>query len=306
MVSLLALLTLSLAASMPVAAMDWSDLQKIRAEGRANLILEIDNDSLLLNRKDGFYTSGVHFGQRMDLRRDDVLDSVGWNIGQDLYTASDIKLPPVQVGPPDHPYGAWLFGGVYRQQARIDGSRWKLGLDLGCLGPCAGGEWFQTRLHRLIRQPEPQGWSKQLRNEFGAVLYGELAPVRWQFGSAMDLTPSVQGRFGNIFADASGSLLLRAGQLNALPDQPTLHIFIRAEARAVAYNATLQGGYFSTGNPHTVEPKHLVAEAEAGMVWQRAPFSLSAAVLRRGNEIRDLPNEVGTQNIVRLVFGYAL
>ena len=289
-----------------VHAADLPDVARMRAEGTSSVTLEIDNDSLLLNRDDGFYTSGARIGQRIDLRGAGRLDSIGWRIGQEMYTASDTRLPPAQVGPPDHPYAGWLFGGVYRQQALADGTRWKLGMDLGCLGPCAGGEWTQTHLHRLIGQQLPQGWAKQVRNEFGAVLYGELAPVRWQLGSAVDLTPTLQARVGNIFTDAGASLLLRAGQLNVLPDAPTLHGFVRAEARAVGYNATLQGGYFSSGNPHTVDPKRLVGEAEIGAVWQRAPWSVSASVVRRGNEIRDLPNRIGTQNFVRLLFAYAM
>ncbi|MEC5217821.1 lipid A 3-O-deacylase [Actimicrobium sp. GrIS 1.19] len=302
-VALIALLACSGSAAL---AQSWADARRVRDEGQASVTVEIDNDSLLLNKDDGFYTSGARFGERFDLHRDGLLEVVGWRIGQELYTPSDIKLPPTLVGPPDHPYAAWLFGGVYREQHRTDGTHWKAGLDLGCLGPCAGGEWTQTHLHRLISQPEPKGWSRQVRNEFGAVLYGELAPVRWQLANAVDLTPTLQARLGNIFTDAGASLQLRAGRLNALPDQSTLHGFMRIEARAVAYNASLQGGLFSSDSPHTVTPKRLVAEAEAGAVWISAPFSASVSVVRRGNEIRDLPDSVGAQSFVRLLFSYAL
>ncbi len=304
--TLTTLVLCALAGTVHVHAADLPDVARLRAEGASSVTLEIDNDSLLLNRADGFYTSGARIGQRIDLHSAGRLDSIGWRIGQEMYTPSDTGLSPAQIGPPDHPYAGWLFGGVYRQQALADGTRWKLGMDLGCLGPCAGGEWTQTHLHRLIGQQLPQGWAKQVRNEFGAVLYGELAPVRWKFGSAVDLIPVLQARFGNIFTDAGASVQLRAGRLNMLPDQPTMHGFLRAEARAVGFNATLQGGYFSSGNPHTVEPKRLIGEAEIGAVWQRSPWSISASVVRRGNEIRALPDRIGTQNFVRLLFAYAL
>ena len=128
--------------------------------------------------------------------------------------------------PPDHPYAGWLYGGVFKETYRADGTYRKIGLDIGCLGPCAGGEWTQTNLHRLLDQPLPQGWSKQVRNEAGFVLHADAAPVRWSPGPAIDITPNLHGRFGNIFTDVGAGLTVRAGRLNLLPDQPTLHGFL--------------------------------------------------------------------------------
>lgn len=274
------------------------------ANGVTTHVVDIDNDSLLLKRDDGFYTSGMRYTQRHAVAGTQGQTVFGWRIGQELYTASDIKLPPELVGPPDHPYAGWLYAGAFKEVHRMDGSSWRLGLDLGCLGPCAGGERTQTTLHRIIRQPLPEGWGKQVRNELGAVLYGEVAPVRWTPQPWLDVTPYASGRFGNIFTDAGGGVRLRAGRLAALPEQDTLHGFLRADARAVGYNATLQGGYFSNDNRHTVAPKRAVGEVEAGLAWRSGPFAVQASIVRRSNEIRDLPNGVGAQNFARLSFAY--
>jgi hypothetical protein len=272
--------------------------------GKTSYALEIDNDSLLLNGNDSFFTSGIRYSQRHTVSNGRSLTSYGWRIGQDLYTASDIKLPPEQVGPPDHPYAGWLYGGMFKETYRDDGTRMRWGVDVGCLGPCAGGYWTQTNLHRLLNQPLPQGWSRQVRNEAGVVLYGDLAPVHWALQQWLDATPYISARFGNIFTDTSAGLTLRAGRLNALPEQATLHVFARAEARAVAYNATLQGGYFSSDNPHTVNPKRGVGEIEGGISWRDGPYAITASVVRRGNEIRGLSNSLGAQNFVHLLFSY--
>jgi lipid A 3-O-deacylase len=281
-----------------------ADYQRARTEGRVTHALGIDNDSLLLNRDDGFYTSGLFYAQRHAMRDAGKLTAFGWRVGQELYTASDIKLPPALVGPPDHPYAGWLFGGFFKETYRADGSHVKAGIDIGCLGPCAGGEWTQKTLHRLLRQPLPQGWSRQVKNEFGVVLHADIAPVRWAPAAWIDVTPSIKGRFGNIYTDIGGGLTVRAGRLNALPDQPSLHGFVRLDARAVAYNASLQGGYFSSGNPHTVAPKRHVGEIEGGLAWNREPYGLAFSIVRRSNEVRDIPNSIGTQNFVRLQFSY--
>lgn len=285
------------------AMADW---QKVLSQGKAIQLLQIDNDSLLLKKDDGFYTSGMRYEMQHRLTAGGQSTSYNWHLGHQMYTASDIKLPPGRVAPPDHPYAAWLFGGVSAAFDRDDGSHYAFGLDAGCLGPCAGGEWTQTHLHRLLQQPLPQGWSKQVRNEFGLVVHGEVAPLRWKLTPQVDLTPRVQGRFGNIFTDVSGDLLVRAGTLNLLPDQPAFHAFGRLSGRAVGFNATLQGGYFSNQNQHTVKPKTWVGEAEIGLVWRDGPYGFNASIVRRTNEIRDLPNQIGMQNYARLEFAYAL
>lgn len=282
-----------------------NDFRTASKRGQSTTFVQIDNDSLLLNRDDGFFTSGARIGQTYSQRDTAQMTIFGWRIGQELYTASDIKLPPALVRPPDHPYAGWLFGGFFRELHGADGSFQKLGIDIGCLGPCAGGEWTQTNLHRLLHQPQPRGWSRQVKNEAGVVLYADVAPVRWPLGHGMDATPDLHGRFGNIFTDAGAGMTVRAGRLNALPEEPTLHGFLRVDASAVAYNATLQGGYFSTDNPHTVRPKRFVGEAELGVMWRRGPYGLNASIVRRGNEIRDLPNSIGAQNFARLIFSYS-
>lgn len=281
------------------------DFQKTKAEGKATATLLVDNDSLLLKTDDGFYTSGFRFSQSYSLREANERTTYGWRIGQELYTASDINLPPALVGPPDHPYAGWLYAGGYKEIRSTDGTGYRIGLDIGCLGPCAGGKRTQTALHRLIRQPLPQAWSKQVKNEIGAVVYADFVPVRWTFTPTIDVSPNLHARFGNIYTDAGAGVTLRAGELNVLPDQPTLHGFVRVDGRAVAYNAPLQGGYFSDANVHTVKPKRLVGEIEIGIVWLSDKYGVTASILRRGNEIASLSDAIGAQNFARLLFSYA-
>jgi lipid A 3-O-deacylase len=281
-----------------------ADYKQVSEQGKVTHQLDIDNDTLLFNKNDGFYTSGLRYTQLRALGNGSSSTTFGWRLGQELYTASDIKLPPERVGPPDHPYAGWLYGGFFRQIERADGTHVKLGIDIGCLGPCAGGKWTQTNFHRLISQPLPQGWSKQVRNEVGAVLYADVAPVRWTPGRMVDITPSLNGRFGNIFTDVGAGVTIRAGRLEMSPDHASFHGFLRTDLHAVGYNATLQGGYFSHGNPHTVAPKRIVGEAEAGVVWNDGEYGVKLAIVRRSNEIRDLANSIGAQNYVHLLFSY--
>lgn len=284
---------------------DWlREYRDVSAKGQRSHIVDIDNDTLLLNRNDGFYSSGMRYTNLVARRDQGSVTAFGWRVGQELYTASDIKLAPAQIPSRDHPYAGWLYAGLFRDEHRADGTRTRLGIDIGCLGPCAGGEWTQTKFHQLIDQPLPQGWSTQVRNELGLVLYGDFSPVRWAPRTWLDVTPGFHARFGNIFTDAAASMRVRAGQLNIFPGDSTFHAFFRAELRAVGYNATLQGGYFSQNNPRTVEPRRWVGEAEAGVEWRRGQVGINAGLVRRSNEIRDLTNAAGAQNFLRLQFSY--
>lgn len=285
------------------AAPMLEEYRDVLARGRFAVLADIENDSMLMKRDDGFYTSGLRFSANWSLIEGQQARSWTWTLGQELYTASDIKLQPSQIPPNDHPYAGWLYAGLTRQINEADGSWRRLGLDLGCLGPCAGGEWTQKTLHRIINQPQPQGWSTQLRQEWGAVLHGAWAPWRMNLGRQVDLTPALHARLGNIYTDAGGELMLRAGQLNQFPQQPALFGYLRLDARAVAHNATLEGGWFSSDPGRTVNPKRGVGEAEIGLTWQRDRFAISAAVTRRSNEIEGLPNSVGAQNfaVIRLM-----
>lgn len=281
------------------------DYRRVTAQGRAVNRLDIDNDSLQLNRDDGFYSSGLRYSREHALREGGQVRVFGWRLGQDFYTASDIKLTPPQINANDHPYAAWLYGGFFTETRREDGSQWRYGLDLGCLGPCAGGRWAQTRLHELLDQPLPRGWSTQMRNEFGAILYGEMTPLRWRLASWLDAAPVLHARFGNIHTDAGAGVMLRAGQLPGFADAAGLHGYLRLDARAVAWNASLQGGYFSSNNARTVKPKTAVGEAELGLAWRSGAYGVTGAVVRRSTEIDALSNAQGAQTFVRLVFTYA-
>lgn len=292
----------ALFAALPsmASASAMEELRDVMARGSHVVIADVENDSMLLKRDDGLYTSGLRLRSAWTLVEGGQARTWEWHIGQELYTASDINLQPSQISRQDHPYAGWLYAGVTRTITGADGGFRLVGLDIGCLGPCAGGEPTQKALHRLINQPLPQGWSTQLRNEPGFVLHGAWAPWRWTPLPWFDLRPSVHGRFGNIFTDAGAEVMLRAGRLNLFPQQPAFYGFLRADARAVGYNATLQGGYFSGNDARAVAPRRSVGEIEAGVAWQGRRFGVLASVVRRGNEVAGLPSSRGAQNFAKV------
>ncbi len=282
-----------------------SDADTIVERGRPTTTLDIDNDSIPFRRHDGLYTSGIRFGRSYRLRDAGGWRSVGWRVGQQLYTARHVTTPPELLAPLDRPYAGWLYGGLTYRIEADDGSELAWGLDLGCLGPCAGGEPTQKLLHRWLDQPRPLGWRTQLANEAGLVAhFGARAPA-WRLAPGTELRPGLALRAGNIFTDLMLDATLRSGRLRAPAGDAVAFGFVRAGVRAVAYDATLQGGLFSEDPGRTVRPRRVTGELEAGLQWQQAAWSVRVSLVGRSNEIAGLTESQGRESFVRLSISYS-
>lgn len=292
----------------PASAQDLrhivDEFRHTSASGKVSHEYLVDNDSLLLNKNDGLYTSGLRYTRLASRSEGGRQYTTGWRIGQELYTASDIKFTAEEIGPPNRPYAGWLYGGVFNELREADGSYVRYGVDVGCMGPCAAGEFTQKTLHRALNQPLPEAWHTQLPNEFGVVLHGEYGPAPWKLSRQVELAPRVFGRVGNIFTDVGAGATLRFGRLHAIEDRSVWYGFVRADGKAVAYNATLEGGMFARSHPNEVRPRRLTGEIAIGTVWQKRRWAIEASLIRRGNEIGELADALGREDFVRLQFTY--
>lgn len=293
-------------AILPLAALAWPGeaMQTFIEHGRATTVLDIDNDTLLLTGSDGFYTSGLRLSQSYRLRSDDGWESMGWRVGQQLWTPSSIQRRPEELSALDHPYAGWIYAGLFHRREASDGSEVAFGLDIGCLGPCAGGEWTQSSFHRLLHQPRSAAWSTQVGTEAGLVLLAGARGRYWSLGEAIDLRPGVTARVGNIFTDLSAEATLRAGALRGDARNTSHYGFFRLAARAVGHDAALQGGWLTGTDARTVSPKRLTGEVELGVQWQAPQWALRLSVVRRGNEIRGLSEADGRQDFLRVSIAF--
>ena len=280
-------------------------LQTFIEDGRPTSTLEIDNDSLLLRRDDGLYTSGVRFSRSYRLSTEGGWRSAGWRVGQQLYTPKDVRVRPENLSPLDRPYAGWLYGGFFYNVADIDGSELAFGLDVGCIGPCAAGRPTQTFVHQVFDQPEPRGWSTQIRNEAGLVLRAGARAPYWRLNRHADLRPGIALRLGNIFSDLTADATLRAGRLEPLADEAGVYVFVRGALRAVGHDATLEGGMLSGEQVRTVRPSHMTNEWELGLQWYQHAWAWRLSVVRRGNEIAGLLESMGRQDFLRLSISYS-
>ena len=279
-------------------------MQTFIKDGRPASTLEIDNDSLLLRRDDGLYTSGVRFSRSYWLGTPEGWRSAGWRFGQQLYTPSDVRVLADNLSPLDRPYAGWLYGGFFYNLADFDGSELAFGLDVGCLGPCAGGRPTQTLVHKLFDQPEPRGWRTQIRNEAGLVLRAGARAPFWRLHRHLDVRPGLAFRLGNVFTDLTADATLRAGRLDSSAEAAGMYLFARGAIRAVGYDATLEGGMFSEDQVRTVKPRRTTGEWELGLQWYQRSWAWRLSVVRRSNEIAGLPESLGRQDFLRFSISY--
>lgn len=284
------------------------------SENRDIFTLQVENDVFnRISRSDRDYTSGVRFGWLSpalalpqgivemttiptffgEKDASSATRRIGISVGQNIYTPEDTWASfPI---PNDRPYAAWLYLGLALQTTykennkpvRLD----TLQLDLGLIGPAAGGEFVQNNFHSLIGVARSFGWSNQLHNEPTVGLTFERrwrifdpAPLPPEPTLEYDFIPRMGAALGNVATFAGVGGIVRIGQRldhdfgpsRARPALPGSEAFVGSQfswyffagvgGEAVARNIFLDGN--SDGHSLRVSHRPFVGEAQAGLAVQ--------------------------------------
>jgi len=278
---------------------------------------------------DRHYTNGFRLNYLspilpVDHWADDVADALpgldtagqtllGYSFGQSMYTPADTSA--VRRVEDDRPYAGWLYGELALMTAS-EGSLQTLALDIGVVGPWAGGEEVQNAVHRAIDVDTADGWSHQLKNEPGVVLtYEHKWRNIWKLAPGwleLDLMPHVGAAAGNVFTYGAAGATLRIGAdlpndfgapriRPSLPgsayfepeDSLGLYFFIGGEGRYVLRNIFLDGNTFD--DSHGVDKSPLVGEWQFGAVLTVLDVRLAATYVVSTREFRgqEQPDQFG-------------
>ncbi|MDJ0367861.1 lipid A deacylase LpxR family protein [Hymenobacter sp. H14-R3] len=190
----------------------------------------------------------------------------GLALRYDGYTPLSIVDKRIRVG--DRPYAAYFYVSMYRINNQIvKKQRLTTALELGYIGPAAGGKLIQTKLHELTHYDLPQGWGYQIRSD--AVL-GYRATYEKQLlaaGRAAALIGTADASLGTLRTYAAAGLRLRAGLFDpyfaslgtaALRSRAGLRPWqVYAEGTLteylVGYDASLQGGLLNRSSPYVLK-----------------------------------------------------
>jgi len=311
-------ITVLLAGAIPAAAQRIPiDTNPNPDELRNIFTLQVENDFFnIFGRSDRDYTNGIRLGWLSpalpdlpdtianmvtfptffgEARPSSVTRRIGISLGQNIYTPQDTatSLPIYN----DRPYAGWLYVSFALQQTY---KRAKPGtnqeeplrqdtvaLDLGLIGPAAGGEFVQNNFHRLIDDTPAMGWANQLYNEPTFNLTFER---RWRVARGVaisdpkleyDVVPWLGLTAGNVADYISAGGVVRIGKelqndfgpprpRPALPGSEGFigqgfgwYLFAGLGGEAVAHNIFLDG---NTGGGSIVAVGHrpFVGQAQAG------------------------------------------
>lgn len=227
-------------------------------------------------------------------------------IGQSIFTPDDGEA--TEPLPGQHPYAGWFYGEVSAQVLRparrmLDTAT----LQIGIVGPSAGGEFVQNNFHELIDVGEFKGWDNQLKDEPGFVLSFDRKhslPIE-SFGSngrfGADFIPSYGFSVGNVLTQANIGAVLRLGYdldrtFGPSRIRPALggstffstrsplsgFVFVGVEGRAVAQNIFLDGNTWQ--DSLSVDKRPFVGDLQGGFVLQYSNWQLAWTMVARTKE----------------------
>jgi len=221
---------------------------------------------------------------------------LSYGLGHNFYTPDD--LSETDLIEDDHPYAGWLyldFGFNTEVRSASGDLRYldNLGVQLGVVGPLAGGEEVQTFTHDVLNATEPEGWDNQLDNELGInFFYDRQWTGLWRqpltvdgkpSSLVIDMSPKLGAALGNIYTHAATGMTLRLGRFETNDHGPpairpsfagsdrfprtggfSAYLFGGVEGRVVARNIFLDGNSFDSNSPN-VDKETLVGEARFGL-----------------------------------------
>lgn len=250
--------------------------------------------------------------------------NLGHSIAQTFYTPEDITVS--QLITTDRPYAGYLHFGTQvflRNDSDVDDWRRNrpiqnyFELQVGFVGPEAGGEWVQTEVHKIVDSAEPQGWDHQL--DFEPTVQGLYLWRRKLGGTHFDVVPHWGAGLGNVMIFANAGATVRFGC--NLSDFPVLLIaptatpvdlnvadwelygFAGADGRGVAHNIFLDGNTFH--DSHSVDRESWVYDLKTGFVARYKKWRLSYTFTRRSREFSpNFDDDGGRHDYGSLAFTY--
>lgn len=262
---------------------------------RSELFFQFDNDLLLFDAGDRYYTNGLFLGYRQQNRSDGKwhnpfgINSI-WKSTWELTLCSQIYNPydlktdvPEEI---DRPYAGLLYFNS-RYRSYWSKTVWTLGADLGWLGPGTGAGDIQTNLHSSFGWVTPRGWGDFEINDT-PVLQVSSSIMREVIALPFFSVAGELGvNFGSVhnYIDASG--LIRLGRClpvemsvlsngsvgkRATSRREWIEFFLvyKPEIKRVFYNATIDGNWIG-------EPSDFVRESEPWLYQQGFGFMLSGS-----------------------------
>jgi hypothetical protein len=214
----------------------------------------------------------------------------GLNSSHEFYTPVDIYSEEIQYG--DRPYAAvLLFSNSRYAEHTVNTYVIRSSIQMGVMGPLAGGEQMQNSIHRILWTSSPaKGWDKQVQNEFCLMYSAGIEKSIFELGYLL-FEAEVDVQLGIPYTHLKPGFEIRLGKYN---DPYRTKGFCRSGwqlyAQAfiwtdlVLYNGTIQGGVLNTSSPYTTDIENFVPGFNAGLFVSFRQFRLGMLHIRLAPE----------------------
>lgn len=242
----------------------------------------------------------------LDLDRTELRQ--GFALSHTIFTPEDISA---QVpDPSDRPYAAWLYAsGTVVGTTRLGPRQMVqdvLQVNLGVVGPSAGGEFVQDNWHDLLQAVEPRGWDSQLKDEPGLEITAQrlrqFEGPNLAFGLETDIAAHGGVTLGNVRTYATLGTMARIGwDLSSdfgpprirpalagagvfQPGQPFGgYVFAGLEGRAIARDMFLDGNLWRDG-ARVDDRRDFTGDLQVGVALHQGDVQVAFTYVHRTEE----------------------
>jgi len=254
--------------------------------------------------------------ERTDLRQ-------GFGLSHAIFTPEDIHTPAPD--PLDRPYAGWLA--LSSTIAATDLEKQvqdTLQVNLGIVGPSAGGEFVQNNWHGMLGIPGAEGWDHQLKDEPGVEIIAQrlqrLGRIELPFGLETDTAGHAGFALGNVRTYVNVGMTARIGwDLDSGFGPPRIrpalagagefipgtaedplggYFFIGVDGRALARDMFLDGNLFRD-SARVEDRRALVGDLQAGVAMHYRDVQLAFTWVNRTEQFayQDGPQQFGAFSI---------
>lgn len=255
--------------------------------------------------------------ERTDLRQ-------GFGLSHAIFTPEDIDA--AVPDPNDRPYAGWLALSstiVATDETTQD----TLQVNLGVVGPSAGGEFVQNNWHNMLGIPGAEGWDHQLKDEPGVEIIAQrlkrLGKAELPLGLETDFAGHLGFALGNVRTYANTGVTARIGWdldsgfgpprirpalsgagefIPGTPDDPWGgYFFVGLDGRAIARDMFLDGNLWRD-SPSVEDRRDFVGDLQAGLVVQYRDLQVAFTWVNRTEQFA---YQAGPQQFGALSFSVA-
>lgn len=278
-----------------------------------------DNDAYLAYGQDRYYTNGLFIYLRRATDQTKLpknLNKLIWEVegGQKMYNPQSGQINDISFV--DRPFAGYLYAGGSVNFLFQSENSLKISVQVGTIGPNAKGKETQELLHSIVGFYDIKGWQWQVSNETAfntSVSYKNL--LFRSDSKKLDLSVDSYLNLGNTFSGAGAGVLFRTGDLNQLfhsasTESAVSHkseskdltereffFYARPILNYVAYDATIQGGLFSSNKGAVVfDSKPFVFSQQAGVMFSKKRWTADFSLTFKSREVKSTakPHQYGS------------